>query len=154
MQKKSITVLSLACLLLPVAGFAASFHINPGKWEFTTTVNMPMLPTPQTSTTTECVTREEVEKDPLAALKDIGEECRITRKTIKGSRLEFAMECNQQGMTSRGKGYFEAQGDTSSGAMEMTMQMPEGMPAGMPGMANGAMTVKTSWQARRIGTCE
>ncbi len=154
MQKKSITVLTLACLLLPAAGFAASFHMNPGKWEFSTTVIMPMLPAPQTSTTIECVSKEEAEKDPLASLKDIGDECHVTDKKIKGSRLEYVIKCDQQGMTSTGKGYFEAQGDTASGAMEMSMQMPEGMPAGMPGMASGAMSIKTTWQARRIGKCD
>jgi len=154
MQKKSITGLALACLLLPAASFAASFHMNPGKWQFTTTVVMPMIPVPQTETTTECVTKEEAEQDPLASLKDIGEGCRITNKAMKGARLEYEMLCEQQGMKSKGKGYFEAHGDSASGAMEISMQMPEGMPSGMPGMANGAMSVTTTWQAKRIGKCE
>ncbi len=154
MPKKSITVLICSCLLLPAAGFAASFHMNPGKWEFTTTVNMPMMPAPQVTKNTECVTKEEAERDPLANLTNIGKECTITEKKMNGARLDYTMECNQQGMISKGKGYFSSQGDTASGAMEMTMDMPEGIPAGMPGMANGAMTVKTSWQARRIGPCD
>lgn len=155
MPKKSITVLICSCLLLPAAGFAASFHMNPGKWEFVTTVSMPMMPAPQVTTNTECVTKEEAERDPLANLTNIGKDCTITNKTMTGARLNYTMECHQQGMITKGKGSFTSQGDTASGAMEMTMQMPEGMPAGMPGMmANGAMTVKTSWQARRIGACD
>ncbi len=120
--------------------------MNPGKWEFTTTVSMPMMKAPQVTTNTECVTKEEAERDPLANLTNIGKECTITEKKMSGARLDYTMECNQQRMISKGKGYFSSQGDTASGAMEMTMDMP--------GMPSGPMIVKTSWQARRIGACD
>jgi hypothetical protein len=152
MKKQSIIVFVCGCLLLPATGFAASFHMNPGKWQFVTTVSMPMLPAPQVTTNTECVTREEAERDPLANLTNIGKDCKITEKKMSGARLDYTMECNQQGMITKGKGSFIGQGDTASGSMEMNMNMPE-MPANMPGMSTGSMTVKTSWQARRIGPC-
>jgi len=153
MPKKSITVLICSCLLLPAAGFAASFHMNPGKWEFVTTVRTSMMSAPQVTTNTECVTKEEAERDPLANLTNVGKDCKIIKKTISGTQMNYTMECNQQGMITKGKGSFTGLGDTASGSMEMTMQMPAGMPQAMPGMANGAMTVKTSWQAKRIGPC-
>lgn len=151
MKNLSITVCTCACLLLPAAGMAAKFDMNPGKWEFTTTMTMPMLPQPRTTTSTECITEEEAKQDPLADLID-DDNCKILNKKIKGSSLEFEMECNEGGMTTRGKGLFTAQKNTASGTIEMIMEMPE-MP-NMPNMPSGPMTMKTSWQGKRIGACE
>lgn len=125
--------------------------MNPGKWTFTTTVNMPMLPAPQVSTNTECVSKEEAERDPLANLVDVGS-CTITKKKMHGANLDFEIECNQKGMISRGKGHFSAQGNTVSGSMEMTMDMPTMQ--GMPGMNAGPMKITTSWQGQRISACD
>ncbi len=153
MQKKSILVLACCCLLLPAAAQAEGFSMNPGKWTFTTTVNMPMLSTPQVSTETECVSKEEAQRDPLANLVDVGS-CTITKKQMHGSSLDFEMECNEKGMAGKGKGHFNARGNTVSGSMEMTMNIPimQGM-QGIPGMPTGPMKMTTSWRGERIGAC-
>ena len=148
MKKLSITACTCACLLLPAISMAAKFNMNPGKWEFTTTMAMPMLPQPQTTTSTECITEEEARQDPLANLVDEGN-CKILNKKIKGSSLEFEMECNEGGMKTKGKGVFTANKNTASGSMEMIMEMPA-----MPNMPSGPMGMKTSWQGKRIGACD
>lgn len=148
MKKKIITACACACLLLPVGSMAAGFDMNAGKWEFTTTLTMPMLPQPQVTTMTECVTEEEAKQDPMADLVDDGN-CKILNRKVQGSSLSFEMECNQQGMITRGKGQFTTKGDTASGSIEMTMDMPE-----MPNMPAGPMTMNTSWQGKRIGACD
>ena len=148
MKKKIITACACACLLLPVGSIAAEFDMNAGKWEFTTTLTMPMLPQPQVTTMTECVTEEEAKQDPMADLVDDGN-CKILNRKVQGSSLSFDMECNQQGMVTRGKGQFTTKGDTASGSIEMTMDMPE-----MPNMPAGPMTMNTSWQGKRIGVCD
>lgn len=151
MKNKSITVCIAACLLLPAGSFAASFDMNPGKWEFTTTTNMPMLGEPQVDTTTECITEEEAKKDPMKDLVDDGN-CKILNKKMNGSSLEFEMECAHEGVVTRGKGHFTGKGDSASGSIEMTMDMPQ-MP-NMPNMPAGPMTMTTSWQGKRIGACD
>ncbi len=154
MQKKSILVLACCCLLLPAAALAGGYSMNPGKWQFTTTVTMPMLPAPQVSTNTECVSKEEAERDPLANLVDVGN-CTITKKEMHGANLDFEMECNEKGMTSKGKGHFSAHGNTVSGSMEMSMEMPKMEGAqGIPGMPTGPMKITTSWKGERIGACD
>ena len=128
---------------------AAGFDMNPGKWEFTTTVTMPMLPQPQISTMTECITEEEAKQDPLKDLVDEGS-CRVTNKKIEGNTFHFEMNCTQEGgMVTKGKGQFSAKGDNASGSIEMTMDMPQ-----MPNMPAGPMTMNTSWQGKRIGSCD
>ena len=148
MKRKIITACTCACLLLPVSSMAANFDMNPGKWEFTTTMTMPMMPQPQVTTMTQCVTEEEAKQDPMADLVDNGN-CKILNREMKGSSLSFEMECNQQGMVTKGKGQFTTKGDTASGTIEMTMDMPE-----MPNMPAGPMTMNTSWQGKRIGACD
>lgn len=151
MKKLILTACGCACLLLPVNSIAA-FDMNHGKWEFTTTMTMPMLPQPQVTTTTECITKEEAEQDPMADLVDSGN-CKVTKQKTKGDTMTFEMECNESGMIMHGKGTFVGKGDTASGSTEMTMEMPEmpNMPAGMP---TGPMTTTTTWEGKRVGTCE
>lgn len=148
MKKQIITACVCACLLLPAGGIAGGFDMNPGKWEFTTTVTMPMMPQPQTTTTTECITKEEAKQDPMANLVDEGK-CKILNKKQYGNSLDFEMVCNEGGVNTQGKGQFTTKGNTASGTLEMTMDMPE-----MPNMPAGPMTMKTSWQGKRIGACE
>ena len=138
------SILLAAWLLLPTAAMADSFTMNPGKWEFTTSMTMPMFPKPQITTTTDCITEEEATKDPISDLVNDGN-CRILNRKKKGNRLSFEMECRNEGTTSRGKGHFISKGNSASGSMEMTIKMPQ-MPA-------GTMTMKTSWQGKRIGAC-
>ena len=151
MQNKRMLVLACYCLLLPATALAGGYSMNPGKWTFTTTITMPMLTAPQVSTNTECVSKEEAQRDPLANMVDVGS-CTITKKEMHGTNLDFEMECNEKGMASKGKGHFSAQGNTVSGSMEMTMDMPTMQ--GMPGMPTGPMKMTTSWKGQRIGACD
>ena len=151
MKKIIISACGCACLLLPLSTMAGDFDMDHGKWEFTTTLTMPMFPQPQVTTTTECITEEEAKQDPMTNLINDGS-CTILNKKKSGSTLDFAMECNEGGITSRGKGQFTARGKTASGFMEMTMDMPA-MP-NMPDMPTGPMKMTTSWTGKRIGACE
>ncbi len=149
MKKQIIT----ACLLIliPTAGIAGSFTMNPGKWEFTTSMTMPMFPAPQVTTDTECITKEDAERDPIDDLLSDGN-CRVINKKQTKSSMTFEMECTNEGVISRGKGQFSSKGNSASGSMDLTMEIPN-MPA-MPNMPAGPMTMKTTWQGKRIGACD
>ena len=151
MRTLRILAVTCSCLLLPGLVLGGGFTMKPGKWQFTTTTVMPMMPQPQTMSSEECITPEEAAKDPLAELVD-RDGCTVTDKKISGSTLRFTMRCEQQGMVSQGQGYFTAHGDTASGKMEIKMDMPAVQ--GMPGMTGGPMVIKTTWQGKRIGACD
>ncbi len=55
-----------AVILAAVANDAAARDIEPGQWRITTTMSSPILSGPQTTTSTQCVTREDL-KDPRRA---------------------------------------------------------------------------------------
>ncbi len=120
--------------------------IKPGKWEFTTTVNFPMMPEPKVTTETKCVTEEEASGDPLAAMVEEAR-CTVLNKKVDGNSVEFEIECEgDMGMKSRGKGKFTADGTTASGTMEMTVEMTK--------MGGKSMKMTQSWEGKRIGDCE
>ncbi len=148
---KKCLVITCLFFLIPTAGMADSFTMNPGKWEFTTTMTMPMLPAPQVTTDTECITEEDARRDPINDLLSDGN-CRMLKKKQSRNSMTFEMECNNEGVTSKGRGQFSSNGNSASGSMDMTMEMPD-----MPAMANmpaGSMKIQTTWRGKRIGACD
>lgn len=149
-----IAVGCLVCLLPASAAISGGFDMKPGKWEFSNTVNMPMMGQPQTTTEVECITKEEVE-NPFAQMQDMGN-CKVLHKKIHGNTMEFEFECNQQGSMMQGKGRMTASGKTASGSMEMSMQIPgmENMP-NLPNMpaAGQPMKMTTTWKGKYLGPC-
>jgi hypothetical protein len=151
-MKRSLCIATLVCAcILQGEAQAKDFNMKPGKWQFTNTIQMPMLPAPQTTVNTECITKEDM-KDPLAQVVDQGN-CKVLDKKMKGDSIQFSLECNQEGMQLTGKGHFTANGKTASGIMEMTMDMPAEM-ANMPNMPAGQMNMTTTWEGKHIGKCD
>jgi len=151
MKKYTPFVAVCALFFFSSPGRTAGFTMNPGQWEFTTTMTMPMLPQPQTTTSSECISKEEAQKDPLADLVDSGN-CAILNKKISGNTLHFTMKCTNDGMVTEGSGTFTGQKNTASGSVVMTMNMPQ--MANMPNMPSGPMTMTTRWQGKRTGNCK
>jgi len=79
------------------------------KWEFTTTMTMPIFSQPQVTTMTECITEEEAKKDPMADLVD-DDNCKILNKKTKGSTMTFEMECGGGSMIHAGERTVHEQG--------------------------------------------
>jgi hypothetical protein len=121
-------------------------RLEPGKWEFTTTSDVPMRKEPKVTTTTKCITKEDAEKDPLAEMVEEGK-CTVLSREIDGDAIDFEIECEgSMGMSSRGKGHFQADGTTASGTMEMSMKMP--------GFGGSGMKMTQKWEGKRIGDCD
>ncbi len=145
----AISIIALAALAAPAS--AAGPNINPGKWQFDTSIMM--MGQPQKQSETKCITKEEAEADPLATIIEEGR-CKVLSQTETGDSLEFEVECKgdpKMPMKMRGKGKFTGNGDTASGSMDVNVEMPE-MP-NMPQM-QGNMTMKQTWEGKRLGACD
>ena len=153
MTKTAATIFTILFLTLTItAAWADGPQLKPGKWEFTVTLTMPMMPDPQTITNVDCITEDQAGKDPLAALVEQGQ-CEVVDSTVQGNRMDFEVTCQaDKGITSNGKGYFITEGDTATGKMEVTMSMPE--MADLPNMKGKEMKMEQAWDGRRLGDCD
>ncbi len=138
----------LVGLSMPVA---ASAQVMPGKWEIVTTVqsvDMPGAP-PFVATmmkgkpvkVSQCVTPEQAANGPQEMLK-INKQCRFTRYSMAGGKLDSVVVCQQGGgtMTATSSGSFTATGFSTNGRTVMT--------------GPHAMTLTATSVGRRIGECK
>jgi len=141
----------LACLLfagvvsvsaVEIASAEDGPKLKAGKWEFTTTTEVPMLPEPKTTTKTECV--KEDKTDPLAAFSKT-EDCTVTDRTVDGNSMTWEVECGTGENTPKVKGSGELTADDSNveGKMEMVSNM-----------GGQEMRFKSSWKGKRLGECD
>ena len=160
-MRTSVTIVALVAVsaLLASEAMADGPNLTPGKWQFDTTVEMSMMPQPKTQSDTKCITKEEAEADPLAAIIEEGR-CKVLSQKKTSNSLEFEIECEgdpKMNMKMRGNGVFTGNGDSASGKMDMVMDMPK-MPEmpemqGMPQMG-GKMTMNQTWTGKRLGDCD
>ncbi len=147
MKKHAPVILTLAAALLLGTDIALAEgpSIEPGKWEYTITMNMPMMGE-KVQTDNECVTEEEAKQDPLAMMIEEGN-CTVVSKEVSGNTLSFEIECEaEEGVTSNGKGHFTGEGTTASGEMVITTEIPQ--------MGGKTMTMTQKWEGKRIGDCD
>jgi len=91
-----------AVILAAVANDAAARDIEPGQWRITTTMSSPILSGPQTTTSTQCVTREDL-KDPRRAInKRLQSDCRTVSLTQDGNTYSWEVRCALADMSNRG----------------------------------------------------
>jgi len=116
--------------------------LKPGKWEFTTTTEVPMLPEPKTTTKTECVKEEQT--DPLAAFSKT-EDCEVTERSIDGNSMKWKVECGKGGDSPKVNG----SGELSAGDAEV-----EGKMEMVSNIGGQEMKFKSSWKGKRLGDCD
>lgn len=147
---RGLAVLAIVALAAGGVG-AESMNFKPGKWKFDSSAVMPMMPEPQKSSETKCITEEIAKQDPLAELVEKGG-CKILSRRTEGDTLHFSLECRgESNMTSTGKGTFTASGDKASGSMDIEVAVPQ--MADMPG-AGGKMKMTQKWTGERLGPCD
>ena len=139
-----IATLTLASLLtLPATHFAMandSVSIEPGLWEISTTMTMPMLPQPRVQTQQECIKNSQISPQDLAPSEN--GECSTLEAKVSGDTLSWSMQCNTPGGGMKGHGSFESKGDSGSGNMTMNMDI------------NGqSFSMDMVWKGRRLGSC-
>lgn len=134
--------LGLLFSLVASSVFAQGIPIEPGMWEMTTTMNMPMLPQPRVSTRMECIEKSELSPDTMNA-ENMDSNCTFDTRVVDGNTMKWSMDCNQQGGASRGEWEATSHGDTLTGEGTVTVDMQ-----------GQAMVMTMKWDGKRVGHCD
>ena len=87
-----LTVMLAAALDLRADGIA----VEPGLWEMTSTVSMPMLPQPQTHSMTECIEKNEISPDDVGT-EDMDPDCTFETARVDGATMAWSFDCPVEG---------------------------------------------------------
>jgi hypothetical protein len=131
----------LASLAFATSAFADGIPVEPGLWEMTSTMNMPMLPEPRVTTVTECMTRSEISPDEMGT-EGMDPNCTFETTQVDANTLRWSFDCPVEGGTSHGEWEAVSGGDTVKGSGEITMSFQ-----------GQNMTMTMEWAGRRIGDC-
>ena len=131
---------TLAILLAAGTALATGMKLEPGQWEFRSTTQTTMSPTPQTEVTTECVGNEEMSPEKFLAGTP---GCSVTDAKATASGMSWNMSCTTPGGAMTGKAEFTSQGDSLEGVMTMSMQL-----------GDQQFEIENRWSGRRLGPCD
>lgn len=125
-------------LAAPSPAPAAGIRVEPGLWEFTTSIPDPSGDGgPQVYRT--CIREREITPAVVMARHD---ECRITNARFAAASARWAMRCRTPAGPMDGSGSLKTNGTAVSGTLEFTMML-------------GALEVPLSgdFRGRRLGDC-
>ena len=138
--KYRYTVL-LFCLF-SISAIAEGITIEPGRWEMTSTMNMPMLPQPRVNTDVECI--HESELSPEAMTEDsMDSGCSFDTMMVDGNTMKWSMDCTLEEGASHGEWEVTSHGDTLSGDGTVTVDVQ-----------GQAMVMTMAWEGKRIVACD
>jgi hypothetical protein len=119
-------------MLFSGSTFAKGVSINPGLWEMIVTVEMAMMPQPQSETSSECMTESELRPEDFNQDKDMS--CDINDVDINGQTASWTISCpNPSGPSMTGQWEFTSYGSSITGSGSMSMDM--------------------TWKGQRVGDC-
>jgi hypothetical protein len=136
-MKKLLAALALA----PLAALAQG--LEPGQWEFTTTMTMEGMPKPQSATVQRCITKADAQNpESWAGRGDARQsECKVDITEKGASRLRWEIRCPKQNMTGTGTARM------GKGSMESDQVMK--------GTLNGrAFEMRMKTAGKRLGACK
>ena len=93
---KKLTIATGLLALASQSVMAAGIAVEPGMWEMTTTLNMPMMPAPQTTTVSECIEEAEFNLDDMST-EELDPNCSMTSEQVDDSTAKWAMDCPVEG---------------------------------------------------------
>ena len=138
MTTRSVLFAVLAAASLP----AAAQNMQPGQWQFTTTMTSPTMSQPQVGTISKCVSKAEADDPPGFMGGDNAAGCVLTRGASAPGSHSWTIACEKQGVTGTGKATYDLTRLDSE--IRMTVTMKEGG-------QKIEMTNRT--QGRYIGPC-
>ena len=140
-MKGKILAVTLLVAFAPNA-LAEGIPVEPGLWSITTTMNMPMMPAPQTKTVQECMEDDIIDMGDMAA-EDMDPNCTFELNQVDGNTMTWSIDCPVQGGgTMNAEWTATSAGDSVEGAGRMTMEMQ-----------GQTMEMTMSWAGERIGEC-
>jgi hypothetical protein len=132
---------AMMLVLLPIKALADGITIEPGQWEMTTTMTMPMLTEPKVSTVMECMDESEVSPEKMTDEMDSG--CTFDARVVEGNTMKWSMDCVADNGSSRGEWEATSHGDTLTGSGTITITMQ-----------GQSMDILMEWDGKRVGDCE
>jgi hypothetical protein len=97
MRRYAVVALFLA------AASADAQTMQPGEWEFTSTLSSPILPQPQVSTINECISEADAKDPTRFSGRDQAQGCTVTPGARGADSFSWTLSCPQQGMTGTGR---------------------------------------------------
>lgn len=138
---RSTAVLALAVLAVGGAAQAASLRYKPGMWKTTTTMRVPMLPSPQVRTSTECLRDDDYSAERL--MRD-QQGCRVEAPVVTATSMRWTATCAIGDGSATGRGEFAMSDDGERGRGTITIDMSSG----------GQQTTMTmDVESERVGDC-
>ena len=127
-----LTAVLLAAVPAPV------FAMEPGEWQFTTTMSAPNMPKPHVMSDTRCIKKEDA-GDPSRYMNDAKNpsDCKMTSNKKSGDTYAWEMSCPSSGM--QGTGSVKQTATTMQAEMVMKGQK---------------MEMRSQTAGKRLGACK
>jgi len=139
MKRKVLLTVALAAFVSTT--LAEGIPVEPGLWSITTTMNIPMMPQPQTVTVEECFEDEVMDMDDMA-MDDLDPNCTYDLGQVDGNSMRWNIDCPMEGGTSHAEWLATSGGDTVQGEGKISISI------------NGQnMEMNMNWTGKRIGEC-
>lgn len=113
----------LIAAFVPFAA-AAQTTMQPGEWEFTSTMTGAMFPKPQSATVKQCVSKEDAADPTRFASQDKSQGCTVKPGAKTADSYQWEIACPAQGLT--GSGTVRHTPTTMNAEMKMVMTMQGG----------------------------
>jgi hypothetical protein len=131
----------LVCAALAVlAPSAAAQTMVPGEWLFTSTLSSPLMPAPQESSFTQCVTQADAEDPTRFTARDQTADCEVAPGVRTAENYSWTVFCHGQGL--RGSGTARFRGDTIESEMQVSANL-----------RGQKVEMRTRIVGRRLGPC-
>jgi Protein of unknown function (DUF3617) len=138
MRKNGALFATVALTLFSGTAVFAAPDMREGKWEITSTIDMPGMPMKIPPTViSHCYTKDDI-KDEKRVVAGKNSDCTVTDVKKSGNKVSWKMKC-----TGKSKGTFD--GETIFGKDSYTSTM---------NMKSEGRSMTTKVKARRIGACD
>jgi hypothetical protein len=134
-------ILLVTTLFTAPVALADGIPVEPGLWEMTSTMTMPMLQEPRVTAVTECMQKSEISMDDMGG-DGMDPNCSFDMNQVDGNTMKWSFDCPVEGGTSHGEWEAVSEGDSVSGKGLITMSFQ-----------GQTMEMTMSWAGRRIGDC-
>ena len=140
MKHKILLIAALAVASSPV--LAEGIPVEPGLWSITTTMNMPMMPQPQTMTVEECFTDDIMDMGDMMT-DGLDPNCTFNLGQVDGNTMRWNIDCPMEGGTSHAEWLATSSGDTVQGEGKVSVTVQDQI-----------MEMTMNWSGKRIGECQ
>jgi hypothetical protein len=124
----------------------AAPELKPGKWRITSSLEHPMMPTPQEQITEECITHSRFDFEKIMSNLPT-KTCKPIKPKTSGNKVSWSIDCvNPMNPSSRvtGTGNFQANGTSGDGMFTMNMAIP----------GLGDQSITSRWRQEYLGKCD